>query len=121
MMTKAGAKPVISGGTNERRTMEVYLREAEFKAAQKMTNMKAKKLNIGTANKGDLEAIYATQRQRSEIKSKHSRNKNDVALSLMEDENSPIREEVRSKILKQEREKQIFTEEKTITKRRRFN
>lgn len=111
MMTKSGAKPVISGGTNERRTMEVYLREAEFKAAQKMTNMKAKKLNIGTSNKGDLEAIYATQRQRSEIKSKHSRNKNDVALSLMEDENSPIREEVRSKILKQEREKEIWAQE----------
>lgn len=103
-----GAMPQISGGTNEKRRMSLYARPEDEKYISSMLNTSKKKLATGTYSKGDLEAIYGTSSQKAEIKSLQTITKNNNAINLLDDEDSPVASEMRSKILKQQKEKELY-------------
>lgn len=103
-----GAMPQISGGTNEKRRMSLYARPEDVKYISSKLNTSKKKLATGTYSKGDLEAVYGTLRQKAEIKRLQTITKNNNAINLLDNEDSLIASEMSSKILKQQKEKELY-------------
>jgi len=110
-LKKIGAQTETFGGSNEERKLSFYGRPEEVDFVNKKTKETTKKLNAGLGNLGDMEGIYASKSQREEIKAKQKTSKNERAAKLMKGSESPIAEEVRSDILRQEQRKKIYAQE----------
>jgi len=105
-----GSVHEVSGGTNEKRTISAYLRPEEAAHVNKMPKTAADKIAAGTYNMGQMEAFYASTKQRETFKAKQRTSKNDLVTEMIADDNNVVTQEVKSRILKQSKQKEKFTQ-----------
>lgn len=111
-MQKIGAVNAVSGGTNAKRRLHGYLRPEEAQHVSSMTRQTAFELEAGVYSKGDLEALYGSEVQRSQAKSLRHSLRDDLTTRSLEGRSPSAVAEMRSQMLKQQEQKKVYSEVK---------
>lgn len=107
-LRQKGVPVNTTGGTNEGRRISAYLRPDEAEYVNSMVANTAAKLNTGSYNKGDMEAMYGSQEDRAHVKRLQAMYRNTDLVSKMQDPS--VAAEIDSSIIAQHEKKKTYKE-----------